>query len=229
MSTRTPPASPSTGSKFTLDELAQKYGTDKSSEHHNYAVLYERYLQGLPELGALLELGVFKGGSLRMWRGWLPLWKIVGLDIEPKNKIEGITILEGDQAEPLVTTALGETHGPFDVIIDDASHLSSLTIASFEQLWPFLKPGGWYVVEDTHMAYHEQFYGQREARFNPDQRPHGAQRTAMQFLRRLADEANFDPASKEGDLSLFPREFWLGYEVEEVHFHYNICFVRKRA
>jgi hypothetical protein len=48
----------------------------------------------------------------------------------------------------------------------------------------------------------------------------------MAFLKRLADEANF---KGRGEWDLFPDEYWLGYDVEEVHFHFNICFVKKRS
>jgi len=42
-------------------------------------------------------------------------------------------------------------HGPFDIIIDDASHISPLSIRSFEILFKLLKRGGIYVIEDLHV------------------------------------------------------------------------------
>lgn len=221
---------------MTLDELAVLHGTDKSSASHNYTPLYERYLPHRSD-GSLLELGwgghedpAAGGASARMWRDYLPGWNIDILDIEEKNVLEdrnfNIHFWLGDQSDKSFTDLIAATSGPFDVIIDDASHVSSLTIASFKNLWPHLKPGGIYVVEDTHSSYHDFYYGKEEAAANPSRSAHGNQ-TAMHFLKRLADEANFHDTEWEWDL--FPRQYWLGYEVEAVHFHFNIAFVEKRT
>lgn len=213
-----------------LDKLALKHGTDKSSAAHHYTRLYQRYLDDLPTRGTLLELGWgghedpdAGGASARMWKEWLPLWQIVVVDNERKQMRPtdtGIALLHMSQTNPTITE-----FGPFNVIIDDASHLSSLTIESFQLLWSSLAPGGWYIVEDTHMAYHAHYYGNDEANSNPDMPGIGGQQTAMQFLKRLADEANF---KGRGDMDLFPEKYWLGFDVEEVHFHFNICFIKKR-
>lgn len=225
-----------------LDEIALAHGTDKASSHHGYAELYERYLPRTDE-GTLLELGwgghedpEAGGASARMWLDWLPDWRVVVVDNEEKTAERalfdaGLVLLAPmDQASPKILA-----HGPFDVIIDDASHLSSKTIESFRLLWPHLKPGGWYVVEDTHMAYHDHYYGEDEASADPDEGRAPSDlyangpTTAMGFLKRLADEANFNPGHHPEDRwDLFPPEYWLGYDVAEIHFHFNICFVRKR-
>jgi hypothetical protein len=217
-----------------LDTLARLHGTDKSSLQHGYTAQYKRYFADLPAKGSLLELGwgghedPDKGGeSARMWRDWLPRWQITIIDNEQKNtsaRDRGIDLRFFDQTDEECAV-----NGPYDIIIDDASHLSSLTIKSFEVLWPHLKPGGWYVVEDTHMAYHDFFYGPDEASSDParggyDQ--NGLVDTAMGFLKRLADEANCRGRS---EWDLFPPVYSLGYEVEEIHFHFNICFVKKRG
>jgi hypothetical protein len=220
-----------------LDDIALHRGTDKSSDHHHYTRLYEFYFNGFSPVrnGSLLELGVKQGASMAMWRDWLPGWTIQGID----NGAEGEPVLMpgtrlgiGDQSDPDFLNGIAATSGPFDIIIDDASHLSSLSIASFTILWPHLKPGGWYVVEDTHSSYHDFYYGKTEA--NPDpsygiagewERSEPAEViTMMGFLKRIADEANY-----RGPDDLFPQAHWLGFDVEAVHFHFNICFVQKRS
>jgi predicted O-methyltransferase YrrM len=55
---------------------------------------------------------------------------------------------QGDRArlaEIVATAAHGE---PLDLVIDDASHRLDETRASFETLFPLLRPGGVYVIED---------------------------------------------------------------------------------
>jgi hypothetical protein len=217
----------------TLDEIATKLGTDKSSASHDYCRTYAQYLEPLRHQPIrMLELGVgghenpdLGGASLRMWREYFTQATVTGLDLEHKDfTIDGATIYQGSQADPDIIATIAAERGPFDFIIDDASHISSLTIRSFELLYPHLKPGGLYIIEDTHMAYHAHWYGPREARENPDSQLPDGKRTAMQFIRRLCDEVNYHGPS---DLELYPRRYWLGYSLEYVHCYYNTAIIRK--
>lgn len=203
----------------SLNDLAIKYGTDKSSDDHNYCRIYERHLGPLREQKiTLLELGVWEGASLKMWRDYLPSATIVGLDkADRRVQIPGVDvhICSQDNEDGLFSVAL--MYQGFDVIIDDASHISSKTIASFQLLYPHLKPGGLYVIEDLQTAYDVENYGENEARNNPNI-PGGHTHTAMDWCKRLADEVNS---------SLFPPQHRLGYELAFVHFYPNICFIGK--
>lgn len=216
----------------SLDKLALRHGTDKASTHHNYTPHYEQYFAAhRNEPLSLLELGVYKGASLRAWRDYFPNATITGVDISPPVEVEGCVVFQGSQDDAEFLDHLARHTGPYDIIVDDASHLSSLTIHSFEILYPHLKPGGIYVIEDLHSSYHDWFYrGSGVHRFleacsNPDT----TIRTAMQFCKRLADEVNFDPdAEVEGHKwALFPREYWNGYHLSSVQFFYDICFITK--
>jgi hypothetical protein len=117
-------------------------------------------------------------------------------------------------------------YGPFDLIIDDASHLSGLTIASFKALYKHLKPGGLYVVEDVHTSYADWFYGPEHSNAIPGCDAVSTP-TTMQFLKRLADEVQFDPHGTYRFPS-FKREHWLGYDLDWLHFYRDIVFMRKR-
>ena len=50
-----------------------------------------------------------------------------------------------------------EFSGPLDLVIDDASHMYSLTKTSFETLFPLLRPGGIYIIEDWAWAHWKDF------------------------------------------------------------------------
>ena len=218
----------------TLDELALKYGTDKSSASHHYTKLYEQYFgdrRYAPTV--LVELGWgghedpdAGGESARMWQEYFPLASVVVVDNEKKNftglQDPRITLHHDDQASCSVAKRAFQRHGGFDIIIDDASHLSSKTIESWKTWWPYLKPGGLYVVEDTHGAYHDWYYGPDEANPHPDKLTSTGQLTMLQWLRRMTDEVNLRPGA-----DLFPAENGAGYPLEWIHFYYNIVFAKK--
>lgn len=189
---------------LTLDQLALRHGTDKSSAGHGYTDTYERLLGHLRHRNlTLLELGVWEGASLFMWRDYLPAATIIGVDLHDRHIVEhNIDVLIASQDDPIITD-----RGPFDVIIDDASHQSALTISSFRLLWPHLAAGGMYVIEDLHTCW------------NPDYNI-GADVTAMQFCAQLADELN---------RAEFSTEDWLNIDdLESVEFVPNMCIIRKR-
>lgn len=212
---------------MSLDDLGAKYGTDKGLRH-DYLKIYETYLNSIHfDPITLLELGVLDGASLRMWREWMPQATIVGLDQKPPISIDGCVVLQGQQDDPAAIAKVAE-HSPFDVIIDDASHLSSKTISSFELLWPHLAPGGLYVVEDLHSSYWQAIYGDKEANRDPD---NYLAATAMNYLKRLADEVNFDPTQDLPDKgprwAIYPRRYWRGYHLESVQFTYGCAWITK--
>lgn len=141
-----------------LEELAQKYGTDKYE--HGYTPHYNRHFGALTEPVSLFEIGVFDGGSLRMWADFFynRLSIIDGLDIDPR-----CTNLEFD--DPRIEVTIGDVKdfplplSPYDIIIDDGSHLASDMVAALDRLWSSVKPGGWYVVEDWLTQWHEVYEG----------------------------------------------------------------------
>lgn len=149
----------------TLQEIALFHKTDK----HQYGYLehYERHFapQRLDELN-ILEIGVKRAidyppysegaASLKTWKDYFPNSNIYGLDIDPKNKEyeeERIEVFIGNQGDPDILKEIGDRVGHVDIIIDDGSHVNSLTIASWEGLFPILSSGGLYIIEDLACTY----------------------------------------------------------------------------
>ena len=60
---------------------------------------------------------------------------------------------------------LRELADELDLVVDDASHTYEETKASFEFLFPLLRPGGIYVIEDWSWA-HRPDYQSSDARFS---------------------------------------------------------------
>jgi len=236
----------------SLNEIALRRHTDKSSAGHNYCPIYERLFAHLRDKPvALLELGVFEGASLRTWAEYFthPDTRIVGIDIDlgvgnhaaqplwgryygsyqPLRQCygpppPGIATYLGDQA----AVPAGLTGWHPDIVIDDASHVSSKTIASFKTWFPLLRPCGLYAVEDVNTSYDVR-WGADESSADPDRPPRPGGQTAMQFLRRLADEVQAQiPQSEHVDLIRLAPEYHLGFDIDRLCFYPNMVVAHKR-
>ena len=147
----------------TLAQLARTQRTDKGAATHtvygvSYLDIYERYLQPLRHQPIqMLEIGVLRGKSLRLWKRYFLKARIFGLDIDPacrQYEEDRIAIEIGSQADSRVLERLCQrAAGAFDVVVDDGSHVNRHIIASFAYLFPRLKPGGVYIIEDLRCSY----------------------------------------------------------------------------
>ncbi|MFC1684806.1 class I SAM-dependent methyltransferase [Pseudomonadota bacterium] len=157
-------------------ELDQ-YDTDKITS--GYLDIYDPILESwLDKDVNLLELGVHKGGSLLLWRDYFSRGKIVGVDKElPKDfeANERIRIYEGSQDDKEFLTHVANETAPdgFDIIIDDASHMGSLTKTSFWHLFDnHLKPNGLYVIEDWGTGYWSDWHDGKSLDLESYLKPH---------------------------------------------------------
>ena len=74
----------------------------------------------------VLEIGVLGGGSLAMWEACFPNAKIVGADIDRDTlrfARERVSIEIVDQSNVEHLTRLAVKHGPFDLVVEDGSHM----------------------------------------------------------------------------------------------------------
>lgn len=132
---------------------------------HKWTHYFEAYhaIFGLRRSKALriLEIGVYQGASLRLWRRYFdnPEAVIVGIDIDPTcaqfdSSGENVHVRIGSQADAAFLATVTREFGPFDIIIDDGSHQSSHMIASFNHLFASgLTDDGIYLAEDLHANY----------------------------------------------------------------------------
>jgi demethylmacrocin O-methyltransferase len=154
--------------QFNLNKLAQIHRTDKYGRHF-YTPHYHHFFRKFKfKKINVLEIGVggyddpIRGGnSLRMWKSYFPFAKIYSLDIFEKQKLQEkrIKIYLGSQVDERVIDKICNDVGSFDLIIDDGSHINEHVIKSFEYLFPKLKKGGYYVIEDTQTSYWEGYGG----------------------------------------------------------------------
>lgn len=139
--------------------------TDNIHKLRHYLPIYEA---ALSRTERMLEIGVDRGGSLQMWRRYLPDATIVGLDINPKaaqydDPEHHVHVRIGDQTDVGFLRDVLDEFGLFDTVLDDGGHSPKQMIRSFQYLFPRLKPGGVYIVEDVCANYWTVYRDQRES------------------------------------------------------------------
>lgn len=164
--------SPVKAAEGTPDNELFRIFADDTNVHkwHHYFDIYTRHFQQYRDRPIrMLEIGVFRGGSLRMWKKFFhPDSTIVGIDINPECKAhelpdQNVHVRIGSQADPDFLAKINEEFGPFDVILDDGSHQTDHMIVSFGALFrAALKDGGCYMVEDTHTNYWTSYVNSAE-------------------------------------------------------------------
>ncbi len=133
-----------------LSGIGDGCATDKSSYDHNYLEKYEFFLQKFKDVTFnLLELGIFRGDSLRMWQKYFPRAEITGVDIQESCRqysADRIKVIIADLSDEAELAKLRDVRPT--VIVDDASHLWSHQIKALFSLWNCLPHGGVYIIED---------------------------------------------------------------------------------
>jgi len=206
-----------------LSRLAIIYGTDKIGSHY-YTPHYITHLRRFKwkEI-KLLEIGVggyenpFAGGSsLRMWKKYFPFGKIYSIDIYDKSSIQEsrIKIFKGSQIDTVFLDTLTQEIGDLDIIIDDGSHINEHVIKTFNNLFPKLKDGGIYVIEDTQTSYWEDFGGCSNDLNNP--------KTTMNYFKSLTDSLNHQEF-----LNTNYKYTYFDKKIISIHFYHNLIFVYK--
>lgn len=149
-------------SDSVLDILAIKHKSDKSSRFHNYASKYDRILAQYREtFQSVLEIGVAQGQSIKMWTDYFTKATIHGADIskasesceEYSGRIEFHLLDQSNEAQ----LKNMEQFSPFDLVIDDGNHFWKEQILTFNTLFPYVKSGGIYIVEDTTTSYWPEY------------------------------------------------------------------------
>ena len=187
--------------------------------HHYFDIYMRHFNQYRSAPIRMLEIGVFRGGSLRMWKQFFhPDSTIVGIDIDKSCQAheiadQNVYVRIGSQADPNFLAEVVGEFGPFDIILDDGSHKTHHQIVSFGALFrSALKDGGCYMVEDTHTNYwikhvdspetfielakqmvdmlHEPYFNRGEADFR-DQHPDAVDELELSYLAANLDSVVF--------------------------------------
>jgi SAM-dependent methyltransferase len=135
--------------------------------------LVERYVELLEELRPrhIFELGILEGGGTALLFELARPRLLVAIDLKPPTEptLQDLISRRGvdevvrihddvDQADrrrlaEIAEEAFGDE--PLDLVVDDCSHMYEATRASFNELFPRLRPGGLYMIEDWPWAHEE--------------------------------------------------------------------------
>lgn len=177
-----------------------EFNTDKIT-HHNFWGFYEKHFNAIKNENLnVLEIGIFKGESLKLLKNYFINSNIYGVDI---NKFETnedrIKTFQMNQVD-FEAFKTNFKNLKFDVIIDDGSHITQHQIDTFTFLFNnMLVDGGLYVIEDLHTSFRPEYVNSKI--------------TAFEMVDKLKDETfiknNFETIhtfyDKIGDVSIFKK------------------------
>ena len=134
------------------------------SKWSHYFDVYERHFSRFRNKEiTILEIGVYQGGSLQMWRSYFgDKVKIYGVDIHPRCKEleeDNVEIFIGSQSDRNFLRELKKKIPPVDILIDDGGHTMRQQIITYEELFDHVKEDGVYLCEDLHTSYWADFGG----------------------------------------------------------------------
>jgi mycinamicin biosynthesis methyltransferase MycE-like protein len=207
----------------SMDLLSRLYGTGKWGSIASFAPHYESHFRRFRlEPVKILEIGIggydfqsLGGDSLYLWQRFFPRGLIYGMDMFDKPNVRGprIRTIKGDQSDPEFLDQLGREFGPFDVIIDDGSHINDHVRTGFESLFPHVRPGGYFVIEDFETSYWPEFGGEL---------PPGSQRTSAGLIKDMIDQIHFREVADIDD-----GEARKASHPSDIHVYHNLVFLGK--
>lgn len=147
-----------------LTRLAAKHRSDKGVTifpFNHYTVCYDHLLRSYWDRPInILEIGLARRDdrrnlgatcpSLNMWLDYFREARVYGFDIDDFTgvRLPRTRIFRGDQGSPDDLRKIVDECPSFDIVIDDGSHASYHQLVTLKTLFPSLKSGGLYIIED---------------------------------------------------------------------------------
>jgi len=164
----------------TLLDLYYEHEGKLSDKWLTYIKRYDRLFAPYRDKPVrLLEIGVQNGGSLEIWGKYFHNAEaVVGVDVDERC---GALRYENPAIKVWVRDIKEIAFdAPYDIIIDDGSHMSSDIIATLRTHWYNLFYGGIYIIEDLHCSYWPSHNREGELR-------------SIEYLKNIIDAVNQDP------------------------------------
>lgn len=134
-----------------FNQIFKKNECDKAG--HNYGTMYE-LVSNISYPKSILEIGFMHGASMMSWRDLFPECNLTALEINTnrpkKTPSDPFQLIEGH--------FMGfEPKQKYTWIIDDGSHMGDDVVNAFIKFWQFVKPGGFYIIEDVHCGFWKEY------------------------------------------------------------------------
>jgi hypothetical protein len=137
--------------------MSNQRGQSDKEYWHRYTSEYERLVFSHLRPQRIIEFGVFHGDSIAALARRFPAAEIIGVDIlDPQPDwphSDKIRYARVDQGNRQGVSALLQTLGQCDLVIEDGSHIPQHQATCLVQSWPWIKSGGWYILEDVHTSH----------------------------------------------------------------------------
>ena len=215
----------------------------KPEASHTYQWAYEKYLRPrrceelkLMEIGLGCNMpyskskGAAEGRSIKLWLAFLPKASIgvfeydkycahnwfqndpheIGRDVLDAR----VVVTTGDQLKTDDLLQAITTLGPQDVIIDDGGHTNMMQQTSLRVLFPYVRPGGIYILEDLQVS----FWGAGD-------NPHGI--TMVDYILNIISGLHFPKHAEKLDKSAYPGLLELLPLIKSVDCFREICVFQR--
>ncbi len=140
--------------------------TDKGKS--GYLDIYDEWFEPFQNKSdvKILEIGIKKGGSIILWSEYFEDVVVYGMDNDHGGQMkfdwqrapDNVTVFDGNQANRDDLQLMVDNFQEFDIILDDGGHRMPQQQISFGFLFPYIKSGGLYIIEDlgtsTSVPYH---------------------------------------------------------------------------
>jgi hypothetical protein len=190
--------------KQSIEEIHKKNIGKVSDKWASYLPFYDQLFEKYrKEELSLLEIGVQNGGSLETWKAYFDKANVlIGCDIDKqcgnlKYDDSRVHVVVGDANQSDTVKKIVNICGNFEIVIDDGSHQSNDIITSFLIYFPLVKPGGLYVIEDTHTLYMNSWGGGILNEFS-----------AYNFFKKIIDVINIQFWENEISIDVYFRTFF---------------------
>jgi hypothetical protein len=139
--------------KKSFESVFNEHKGNVIHKWHHYFDIYDNHFQRFRgRKVVILEIGIFKGGSLEVWRKYFgPQCEIIGIDINPLCKRfedEKTKIFIGSQDDRNFLRNLKKEIPKIDILIDDGGHMMDQLRITFEELYDWVAEDGVYLAED---------------------------------------------------------------------------------
>ena len=197
----------STDSRTILCDLGVKYPTDKSpynvgsssGHRHAYTAVYDLLFSSLRNRPLSVgEIGIESNHSMMCWREYFPLAQLVGWEYYPDkitkaldDELVNTRYIHMDVgSEASIADGFRYAVSEFDIIIDDSTHGFDDQMRVLKFVHEYLKPGGYFIIEDIFKERPESDY---ESALAPYMRYY----TSATFIE--ADHVNKDSGTWNND------------------------------